>query len=200
MRDNGKRATIIEAARRVVAGKGYMRTTVEDIAHEAGVAKGTVYLYFEDKPAILVGMAEAALERASEMVREAAASPVPASERLRRMFLEWSQLIRSHPGLMPFTSPEAATIASRELERFKEAIKPKMRNLIDALTGIIRSGIESGDLRRTDPYMAAVMIIHSFPTVFMVARQDLPVEDPTEAALDILFNGLAPRGATPATS
>jgi AcrR family transcriptional regulator len=199
MKENDKRATILEAANRVVAARGYMRATVEDIAHEAGVAKGTVYLYFEDKPAILVGLAESALGRAVQMVREAAGWPVAPVDKLRRLYLGWTGFVKDHPGMMPFASPEAATIASQELEAFKLAIKPKMRELIEALADIIRPGIASGDLRATDPYMAAVMFIHSFPTIFMVARQGLPVPEPAEAALDILFNGLASRAA-PATN
>lgn len=195
MKETDKRTAILEAANRVVAAKGYMRATVEDIAHEAGVAKGTVYLYFEDKPAILVGLAESVLDRAVQMVREAAGWLMPPRERLRRLFLGWTGFITDHPGMMPFASPEVATVASRELEAFKLAIKPKMRELIDALVDIIRPGIASGDLRPMDPYMAAVMFIHSFPTTFVVARQSLPVPEPAEAALDIVFNGLAPRAA-----
>lgn len=199
MKENDKRVAILEAANRVVAAKGYMRATVEDIAHEAGVAKGTVYLYFEDKPAILVGLAQSALDRAVLMVREAAGWSMTPADKLRRLYLGWTGFVKDHPGMMPFASPEAATIASRELEAFKLAIKPKMRELIEALLDIIRPGIASGQLRQMDPYMAAVMFIHSFPTIFMVARQNLPVPEPAEAALDILFNGLASR-ATDATN
>lgn len=198
MKESDKRATILEAANRVVTARGYMRATVEDIAHEAGVAKGTVYLYFEDKPAILVGLAESALGRAVQMVREAAGWEMTPVDKLRRLYLGWTGFVKDHPGMMPFASPEAATIASRELEPFKLAIKPMMRELIEALVDIIRPGIAAGDLRPMDPYMAAVMFIHSFPTIFMVARQDLPVPEPAEAALDIVFNGFAPRpGAQP---
>jgi AcrR family transcriptional regulator len=191
MKDSDKRVAIIEAAHRIVAGKGYLRSTVEDIAHEAGVAKGTVYLYFKDKPDILVGMFAAALNRAVEMVRDAAAWPLSPTEKLGRLFRDWTRLLHDHPDLMPFTSPDAATIAAQELEAFKLAIKPKMRELIDALADVIRPGIESGAFRLVDPQMAAVMFIHAFPTTFMAARQTLAVPDPAAAALDILLNGLA---------
>jgi AcrR family transcriptional regulator len=48
-----KRETILDAARTVFAERGYHRTTIKDIASQAGVADGTVYNYFENKDALL---------------------------------------------------------------------------------------------------------------------------------------------------
>ena len=54
MRDPDKHQQIIDAAVRVFARAGYYNSRVSDIAREAGIASGTIYLYFKTKDEILV--------------------------------------------------------------------------------------------------------------------------------------------------
>src|SRR5260370_24179839 len=54
MRDPDKPQQIIEAAVRVFARQGYFNSRVSDIAREAGIAAGTIYLYFKTKEDILI--------------------------------------------------------------------------------------------------------------------------------------------------
>jgi AcrR family transcriptional regulator len=55
-RGDRRRTQILDAAARVLAERGYHRTTVRDIAREAGVADGTIYLYFSSKQDLLLGL------------------------------------------------------------------------------------------------------------------------------------------------
>jgi len=51
-----RRAQILDAATKVFAQRGFHRTTIRDVAKAAGVADGTIYNYFENKPALLLGI------------------------------------------------------------------------------------------------------------------------------------------------
>jgi AcrR family transcriptional regulator len=51
-----RRKQILEAAVKVFAAKGFHQTTIKDIAREAGVAQGTIYNYFENKTALMLGI------------------------------------------------------------------------------------------------------------------------------------------------
>src|SRR5438034_6569134 len=51
-----RRAQILEAASRVFARKGFHRTTVREVAREAGIADGTIYLYFASKQELLLAL------------------------------------------------------------------------------------------------------------------------------------------------
>ncbi|MGH9421761.1 MAG: TetR/AcrR family transcriptional regulator, partial [Thermoanaerobaculia bacterium] len=62
---------IREAAMRVVARKGYDHVTVQDIADEAGVAKGTVYLYFKSRDDVLEKTMSVSFEEFHALIREA---------------------------------------------------------------------------------------------------------------------------------
>src|SRR5829696_6147416 len=86
-----KRQAILRAAIKVFAGKGYFNSKVSDIASEAGIADGTVYLYFKSKDEILHSIFDGAMEAfISEGKRELAAIPGPAEKlkRIARMHLE----------------------------------------------------------------------------------------------------------------
>lgn len=60
-----RRNQILDAATKVFAEKGFQRATVHDVAKEAGIADGTIYLYFENKSALILGI----LDRLNETER-----------------------------------------------------------------------------------------------------------------------------------
>jgi TetR/AcrR family transcriptional regulator, fatty acid metabolism regulator protein len=86
-----KREAILRAATKVFAGKGYFNSKVADIASEAGIADGTVYLYFRSKDEILHSIFDRAMaEFIDEGRREIApiASPVERLRRIAQLHLE----------------------------------------------------------------------------------------------------------------
>jgi len=192
MKETNKRKAILDAAFSVVAMKGYAATKVDDIAAAAGVAKGTVYLYFKDKPDIYVGLVGLMLSRALDIIREIDSNPLSPSEKLARVFAVWTKGMHERPSIVPFISMESINLAAYEVARFTQAIKPRVRELIEALANIIRPGIEHGEFRQVDPYMAALMFLHCFPMNIVVHRQKLAVKNPSAKTLDMYFHGILP--------
>jgi len=84
-RGEDKRARIVEAASALFARYGVKRTSIDLLAAEAGVAKPTVYAYFDDKEAIFVAVAEHVCEELYAAAREAAEGPGAVEERLAAM-------------------------------------------------------------------------------------------------------------------
>src|SRR5438128_10503982 len=79
----GKRESILRAATRVFARNGYFNSKVADIAREAGVADGTVYLYFKSKEEILHSIFDRSMEEAIADGRKRLVKIVDPRERLR---------------------------------------------------------------------------------------------------------------------
>ncbi len=77
-----KRAAILEAALGLFGQYGYRRTSIDDIAREAEIAKGTVYLSFASKEEIFRALAESLLQRIDAAVREVRAGSGPIDARL----------------------------------------------------------------------------------------------------------------------
>ena len=82
-----KREAILRAAIRVFAGNGYFNSKVADIAREAGVADGTVYLYFKSKEEILHSIFDRNMEEAITASRKQLEEITDAREKLRRIAL-----------------------------------------------------------------------------------------------------------------
>lgn len=84
-----RRKQILDATFRCLANKGYARMTVRDIAREAGISVGTLYLYFEDKHAMVRALREQSQQLEAERVRPqlAAAGPVERLEALLECLL-----------------------------------------------------------------------------------------------------------------
>src|SRR5215470_6107707 len=82
---DGKRDAILAAALELFGRYGYRRTSIDDIARQAGVAKGTVYLYVENKEALFRTLSQSLLDRMLAAARRAADARTPVGERLTRI-------------------------------------------------------------------------------------------------------------------
>src|SRR5215204_5343820 len=78
---------ILDATDRLLARFGYRKMTVEDIAVEAGIGKGTIYLHFSSKEEVVLSHIDRIVERLNARVQEIARSEAPAADRLRLMLL-----------------------------------------------------------------------------------------------------------------
>src|SRR5436190_14828868 len=86
--------SIQEAAMRVIARKGMTAATMQEIAEEAGVAKGTIYLYFRDRDELVEKTFENAMSQLHARVDAALDTDVPFEEKLRAMLGAVSSFFR----------------------------------------------------------------------------------------------------------
>ena len=82
-----RKAQILDAATKVFAQRGFHRTTIHDVAKAAGVADGTIYNYFENKPALLLGI----LNRMNETERRPVDLAQVADADIRDFFRQYLQ-------------------------------------------------------------------------------------------------------------
>src|SRR5439155_14870597 len=81
----GKRERILEAAIKVFAAEGFYNAKVSQIAQAAGVADGTIYLYFKSKDDLLINLFEDRMEMVNANLREAIDTESSAIARLKRI-------------------------------------------------------------------------------------------------------------------
>ena len=78
---------ILDSTDRLLARFGYRKMTVEDIAAEAGIGKGSIYLHFSSKEEVVLSHIDRIVDRLRERLKEIARSDATAAERLRLMLL-----------------------------------------------------------------------------------------------------------------
>jgi AcrR family transcriptional regulator len=144
-----RRRRIQRAAREVFAEKGYAKTSIEQVARQASLSVGAIYLYFRSKEDLYVSLLEETFEVfEAELTQIRSRVDLPASERLRAawsFFTQWAvsdvegtRILRlvSQPGVRKQLSDEVAEGTARGLGIIR-----------DGLASIIQHGADSGELR-----------------------------------------------------
>src|SRR5438876_10377225 len=111
--DPSKRERILEAAVKIFAEKGFYNAKVSEIARIAGVADGTIYLYFKSKDDLLISLFEDRMEQVNENLRAALDGPGTPVERLQRGLAAHLALVEQPPQLA-----EVLTVELRQAPKF----------------------------------------------------------------------------------
>ena len=100
------RSALLDAAESLLMRFGYRRMTVDDLAREAKIGKGTVYLHFDSKEEIALAVVNLWSERVFDRLRVLSAEARPAAQRLLRMLESVAQLVEpaEHPAFEPHTA------------------------------------------------------------------------------------------------
>src|SRR4029079_10204594 len=149
-----KRERILAAAERIFARHGFFAARVSEVAKEAGVADGTIYLYFKSKDDLLISVFESRMANVNEQLRAAIAN-LPPSEQLRAFIRASLRMVSEEP-----TAVEVLTIELRQSSKFmKEYDNPRFADFLRMLGGIIADGQARGELDAAIPsHVAARMI------------------------------------------
>src|SRR5262245_49461215 len=142
-----KRERILASAMRVFASKGFFGAKVSDIAADAGVADGTIYLYFKSKDDLLISLFEAQMERANSELSRAMADAETAPDKIRRFIRAYMELMEANRH-----AAEVITIELRQSAKFmKEYRNPRFAELLKLLANVIDDGQRAGSLRADVP-------------------------------------------------
>ncbi len=186
-----KREAILRAAIKVFAGKGYFSSKVADIAGEAGIADGTVYLYFKSKDEILHSIFDRAMaEFIDEGKREIVAIESPV-ERLRRI----SQLHLEKLG----ADRDLAVVFQIELRgstKFMQEFSASgFGQYLDIIRETFKDGQSAGVFRRDiKPIVAAKILygaIDEMVTNWILSKKSYPLAPMADEVLKIFFGGVS---------
>lgn len=148
-----RRSELLAAARTVFSQKGFHGATIEDVANEAGVAKGTVYLYFDSKNAIYLAALRDGVELLNNEMRGKAAAPGPAEDRLRSLIAAKIAFFDANRDFFQILQSEAGRI---------ENIVSQTRDLYfqqaGIIEGVILDGIKEGSVRDINAKKAAFAV------------------------------------------
>ncbi len=151
-RKTARREAILAAAQSVFARKGFDGATIADIARAAGVASGTVYLYYESKIDLFAALNALLLEVVNSAMLDAAVPPDvrgATDARIRAVF----ETANEHRDLLRivFLNPDPRTEVARRLNDTNEA---RLQPLIE----ILQIGMDAGTVRHAEPAMLARLI------------------------------------------
>ena len=129
---------IIRAATKMFARKGFYKTRISEIAKEAKVADGTVYIYFENKDDILISLFEEQMKAVMDNMVEQISEETDPVKKLEKFALIHLQLIEQNPNMA-----EIIQVEVRQSSKFmKEYKNEKFVQYLDLISEIVREGQE----------------------------------------------------------
>jgi TetR/AcrR family transcriptional regulator, fatty acid metabolism regulator protein len=151
-----RKELILDAADRLLAHFGYKKMTVEDIAKEAGIGKGTVYLHFASKEDVVLSHVDRIVRPLFAELDAIAAEDLPAADRLRAMLVR--RVMLRFDAATPFTvslsevlSDLRAGVVERRQRHFAREAK--------ALTAMLQEGQRLGEFRAHNAAATARVLI-----------------------------------------
>jgi len=193
---------IVAAALEVFARRGFAAATVDEIAREAGLGKGTVYQYFDSKEDLFFAGFRAVIERMLAEARARASAPSPsAAARLRALFvntidMDAAEARRLFPLMFEFWAASAS--ASPELRgRVARMFRDLYADFGVVIADTIRDGVSAGEFdRAVDASAVTAVLIGSIDGLWLQAWFD-PSLNPVRMAerfIDVVLRGLARSG------
>jgi len=191
MPEPDKHQQIIEAAVRIFARNGYYNSRVSDIAKEAGIASGTIYLYFKTKDEILVTLFREKMAEFVATVRKAIAAEPDAVAKLRRLIGLHFKLLEDHS--------EMAEVVQVELRQgqkfFRGASANEVSGYFDLISSVLEEGMAAGMFRSDLPVKTVRKVLFGamdqMATSWVLGKRGYKLSETAEAVADIFLKGLA---------
>lgn len=197
-RKQARPGELLAAALDLFVDKGYAATRVEEVAHRAGVSKGTLFLYFASKEELFKAVVRENISgRFSQWSSELDAFPGSASELLRHAMLVWWHHIgdTKASGISKLMMSEASNFPELAIFYNREVLEPGNQ----LIHRILQRGVQSGEFRAMDLRYGVHMVMA--PMLYLLVwkhslascvPRDAPLvpQDYLEAQIDTLLHGL----------
>ena len=194
MADGDKPQQIIDAAIRVFARTGYYNSRVSDIAREAGIAAGTIYLYFKTKDEILVTLFRVKMAQWVAYVRGEIAGEPDAIAKLRKLVALHFRVLEQNP--------ELAEVVQVELRQghkfFRGASAHEISAYFELIASVLEEGIAAGLFRQDVPVKVATKMLFGamdqVATSWVLGKRGYRLSDSAEPVAAIFLKGVVRHG------
>jgi AcrR family transcriptional regulator len=195
-----KRQRILKAAIEVFLRKGFDSATMDEIALKAGIAKGTIYLYFKDKADLYGSLLEEKIELLSQALSAIAASDDPPRVRLVSMIRRNLEFISGEYSGSEFFIHTQVGHNPEVMKLLRTRITPRLGRLLKVIAGVVQQGIKAREFRKADPFEVAVRVFGLVNVHLMRRALDPePLNAAKEAAslADFVLRGISLRQGEP---
>jgi len=184
---------LLDSADRLLARYGYRKMTMDDLANEVGIGKGTIYLHFRSKEDLVLSHIDRVMRRVINHLQNISAGSAEQGEKIRAMLI--ARVMHRFDSVQHFTESLSEVLRDLRpgvLERREHYFEAEARVFAAAL----RKGQNRGEFRRRDCFTTAHALITATNALlpFNLSTRELgkrsEVEERTGRIADLLLKGL----------
>ncbi|MFH1368951.1 MAG: TetR/AcrR family transcriptional regulator [Elusimicrobiota bacterium] len=182
-----KKQQIIEAAIKVLNKKEYFRVPVDEVAKQAGVAKGTIYLYFKSKEEIYFSVLFALMDKLIEIIDSVRKTEISATKQLAMLLEKMVDFTSSHRQIFNALRSEVGP----HKDKFHNALLKKMFEINQSMSEIVRNGILNNEFKDYPPALISGVFFSATTLIFhQQIEQDKTFPPiPPDMLFEILLKG-----------
>ena len=187
-----RRDTILRAARHVIARRGVASASMQAIADGAGVAKGTLYLYFRDRDDLVEQVASSILDELLARVRAALDTQRPLRESLRELVRTNIEFFDANQEFL------RVYVETREPDHapwHRRRRRPQYAQYLQLLEGSLAAAVQRGEMKPLDPSRVALFVAEGLRAI-LKQRLDEGVRkaaEDVEWIVEMMVSGLGTR-------
>ncbi|OFW59798.1 MAG: hypothetical protein A2V52_01765 [Actinobacteria bacterium RBG_19FT_COMBO_54_7] len=153
-----RREMILEAAEKRFRRFGYSKTTMEEIAGDAGISKGTIYIYFKNKEEIFTELLDKETLELERLMYGRIKNMQSVAEQLKTIFIGTLDYLQQHPFLYSTLRRDVEMVSPRIL---RHTFKIEDR-YVSVIEDYVRRGIETGEIEKYNPHLTAYILYKIF--------------------------------------
>jgi len=185
---------ILEAARKVIAERGFDNATMGEVAAEAGISKATIYLYFKNKDELYFNCVLEKLDGVISAIKEAVKGIDDPIELLRvAINVQIKKAEEDEDFFRVFLTEKMTVFLNTETEFGREYYRRHME-YTRILSGALEEGMKRGLIRRLDPYKCSqtlLSMIRGMAILKIINKSDRPCSDEVDLIFDLFLNGVS---------
>jgi TetR/AcrR family fatty acid metabolism transcriptional regulator len=189
--------SIQEATLRVISRKGMAAATMQEIAEEAGVAKGTIYLYFRDRDELVEKTFDAAMAQLMVEIDRALEKDTPFEQKIRDVMSAKLAFLSGNREFVRLylTAKMPESIPERQRQK-KKNCHPQYRARVERFAGVLRLAMERGEIRTMDAERLAMFIIEGSTAIILerlMEESSPPGESDVDLIVGLILDGVRKR-------
>lgn len=184
---NKTKNLIFTSAIKVFSINGYDRATMDGIASEAGVAKGTLYYYFKSKEEIFKYIISEGMKVIQEEIDEAVSKTDGEIERLRTVFKTQLSLVNRN---RDFFKVVASQLWGKEIRQFE--LRDIVNNYINYIESFISTSINAKMIKKGNSMLITYLFVGilSSCSIYEVSQNEENIDDIVDNVMNYILNGI----------
>lgn len=183
------RKAIQEAVVNLVTRTGTRKVTMDQVAAEAGMSKGCLYIHFHSKKELLESVKTASFKPLGDQIQEILGGSLTPKQKIESIVYRLFNYFDENRGLFRFLLEERE-IAQSQAMRHKNS---RYRNFVERIANVLDDGVASGIFRHMDSRKVASIFIESM--ISMTARRLMeenpdPLDEDVRLLIQVLFRGI----------